>query len=172
MSKQVLRLTESELHKIIKESVKITLNEISSDVLDRASDKAESLGRKKQMQNFKDGAFERRKDELTKNGKFDPSISMYFRAHRDFIDIHNNDLRLQINSNGNVKSYEKNVQYGNPDMMLVSWPLEYEHRLHFRDKNLNRQLAMVIVKWCDKYLSPEGKEKLQGFDDWHNWVQL
>ena len=40
MNKKLIRLTESDLHKVIKESVNRVLNEISIDTLQRAQDKA------------------------------------------------------------------------------------------------------------------------------------
>ena len=40
MSKRTVRLTESDLHNIIKESVNKILNEISADFADRAATKA------------------------------------------------------------------------------------------------------------------------------------
>ena len=40
MNKNTIRLTESQLHKLIKESVKMALNEISDDTLKRAEAKA------------------------------------------------------------------------------------------------------------------------------------
>ena len=40
MSKKMIRLTESDLHKLVKESVNRVLNEISVDTLQRASDQA------------------------------------------------------------------------------------------------------------------------------------
>ena len=38
--KRITRLTESDLHRIVKESVKRVLNEVSIDTLQRAQDKA------------------------------------------------------------------------------------------------------------------------------------
>lgn len=171
--KRVIRLNENDLHDIIKESIKSALNEISSDMLDRASDKAEAQDRKKQMQKFKNGAFEKRRDELMADKNFDTDLSCYFRAHRGHIDISNNGYILHIESNGIIYAYENNVQYGNKDNALASWPLDYKHKIStFRNIKLNKQLALIIVNWCNKYLSLEGKERLKGFNDWHNWVQL
>ena len=45
MSKKIIRLTESDIHQIIKESVKQILNEISADLADKAASKAYSIGR-------------------------------------------------------------------------------------------------------------------------------
>ena len=165
MSKKLVRLSENELHKVIKESVKIVLNEISSDVLDNASEKAMEQGRLQQMGKLKNGAMERRKKELTN----DNILSCYFNAKRDYIDIADNNRRLTVNSNGIIESPENYVQYGNPNMYIVSWPLDYKYKLSSKHA---KQLAYILVKWCDKYLTQEGKEKLQGFKDWHNWVQL
>ena len=41
--KKLVRLTESDLHKIVKESVNSVLNEVSIDTLQRAQDKAFDL---------------------------------------------------------------------------------------------------------------------------------
>ena len=40
MNKKLIRLTESDLHRIVKESVNKVLNEISIDTLKKAQDKA------------------------------------------------------------------------------------------------------------------------------------
>ena len=45
MNKKLIRLTEQDLHSIVKESVNRVLNEISADLADRASSKAYRIGR-------------------------------------------------------------------------------------------------------------------------------
>lgn len=50
--KQVIRLTESDLHRMIKESVNQVLNELSSNTYEKAQEKAAKLGRTNQADNF------------------------------------------------------------------------------------------------------------------------
>lgn len=45
MTKKLIRLTESDLHKIVKESVNRILKEVSADLADRAASKAYQIGR-------------------------------------------------------------------------------------------------------------------------------
>lgn len=45
MDKKLIRLTEQDLHRIVKESVNRVLNEISANLADRAASKAYRIGR-------------------------------------------------------------------------------------------------------------------------------
>ena len=47
MNKKLIRLTESDLHRIVKESVNKVLNEVSADLADRAADKGYLRAREK-----------------------------------------------------------------------------------------------------------------------------
>ena len=168
MKKKMIKLTENKLRQIVSESVKNVLNEISSDLLDKAKDAAENKGRIKQSQNFQDGANERRKQELNPNDE-NSIVSMHINPKRDVCVVQDGNRRLSVYANGTLKSVEDHTFSSNPDFGIISWPLDYENKL---SSKISRQLARVIVKWCDKYLSPEGKEKLQGYEDYHNWIQL
>lgn len=45
MAKRTIRLTETQLHRVIKESVNAVLNEVTADLADRAARRAYEIGR-------------------------------------------------------------------------------------------------------------------------------
>ena len=161
-----ITLTEDRLKNIVAESVKRVLNEISSDMLDRATDAAQEKGRMNQMNKFKYGANDKRKKEMYPDNDY---VSMHISPKRDRCDVQDGNRRMTVYTDGRIKVVEDHTFSSNPDFGVVSWPLDNNNKL---SSKISRNLARVIVKWCNKYLTPEGKEKLQGFDDWHNWVQL
>lgn len=165
-----ITLTEDKLKNIVAESVKRVLNEISSDMLDRATVAAQEKGRVKQMRNFKYAANEKRSKELFSDYNEDTCI-LYsnINAQKDFCRVQDNKKLLTVYADGRVTVGEMHTFSSDPNSDLVSWPLDYDKKM---SSKISVQLARTLVKWCNKYLTPEGKEKLQGFDDWHNWVQL
>lgn len=154
MSKIIL--TESKLQQIIAETIKKTLNEISSDILYAAQDKAQRTGRYKQSSNFNLGAIRKQQEELNANDK----ITIMRREFISFTgDGANNGLHYRLNNEGmywgpNNKSY--NLAKTNVDRMNIT----------------DKQTARIIANWANKYLKQEVKEKNPKLTDWHFWAKL
>ena len=153
-----MKITESKLRQIVSESVKNILNEISSGLLYDAEKVAKEKGHEKQAQIFHDAANEKLKKELNPNDE-NGIVSMYINPKKDMCVVQDGNRRLTIYANGTLKLVEDHTFSSNPNFGIISWPLDYKNKL---SSKISKQLARIIVNWCDKYLSPEGKEKLQG----------
>ena len=154
-----IKLTESKLKQIVAESVKNVLNEISIDMLDRAEDAAREKGRDYQKDKFAKYGNKKRKEEMCPYEGFSSNVVLT----RDRCEVKDN-VQLIVYSCGDIVTMRPGG--GILTKHNETWPLDNRVKLD------SKQLARTVSKWCNKYLSPEGKEKLQGYEDWHNWAFL
>ena len=152
-----ITLTESKLKQIVAESVKHILNELDSGVYDRAAIKAHNLDRTWQRGKFENAANEKRIKELC---PFDEDVSSHVCLTREYCKVDDGGRTLSVLTNGKI------ILGGECG---EDWPLRIGAKLCSK---ISKQLARVIANWCNVYLTPEGKQKLQGSGDWHNWVRL
>lgn len=141
------------------------VNEISSDLLDKAADSAKEKKRYKQFSKFDGAADDRRKEELG----IDSILGMYIHPTKHRCSIKDGNRRLDVYADGTIRNLEDNTHYGDPNRTVISWPLDAEYKLSSKNAKI---LARLLVKWCQKYMQPEAKNRLEGCTDWHNWVEL
>ena len=148
MAKQIVRITENELKRIVNESVNKVLNEMSSDVLFNAGEKAYNQGRTIQGGKFNVNARRQQKQELGITDKF----WLVDKSNLGFTDI--KGVKHSIDYEGNLHS-----NYGNNINAMDGF--------HYLDKST----ARAVAKWVSKYVvdSNEGKERAS---DWHFWARL
>lgn len=138
-----MRITESDIRQMVMEAI----NEISPELLGRASDKAYDAGREKQGAKFQQGASERLKEELP------------------FFDYADQRVCTYKNDDGNlarITNYRKIFVNGCWQDLDFSIPSEA--------KVSNRSLAKNIAKWCSRFIDKQGCSS--EVMDWHNWCRL
>lgn len=140
-----MRITESDIRQMVMEAI----DEISPELLGRASDKAWMKYRKDQSYAFQRGAIDRLKEEL-------PNID--FASHE--VCNYNNAVgqRVSLERNGKIVIGNK-VEYVGPNRGdYVPWGATVDEK----------PLARDIAKWCGRFLH----DCPEGLKDWHNWCRL
>ena len=159
MAKQIVRITENELKRIVNESVNKVLNEMSPEFAWRAADAAfrktadpnaeGGFNERKwqQMYKFTRYGLERLRNELGANG----NKNIYAMCDKQicFYDMGGYDTRLFPDGS---------LFYNNKSKPITSFK-------HF--KKLDNATAQVVVKWAERFVkNPEMKEKATDLRFW------
>lgn len=153
----IIKITESDLKTLIRESVEQYLNEVDLDTAIRASVKAGELGRTKQASTFKQYALDKVNDGLGANNSEIVDISD---THISYKNYRNSEIRIQ--SNGFIVI--NNTKYDMSKIVDVgSAPAELKVK--------NKLSARKIAEWVERYFSPSYSFK-NIIANWHWWAIL
>lgn len=150
-------IKENELQKIISESVKKVLNEVSSDVAFRAYDEAKRRGRKNQSRVFLNYGENRIKNELGDNQ------NICVMNHEMISYLNTQGDKIHIQSNGYITAVRGCDVIDNYD----NWQKSFKE-----DIKTNKETARIVVKWINKYIAGSGTNINPELLDWHLWAYL
>lgn len=153
----IIKITESDLKTLIRESVEQYLNEVDLDTAIRASVKAGELGRAKQASTFKKYALDKVNDGLSTNNSEIVDISD---THISYKNFQNSVIRIQSNGVFVIN----NAEY---DMSKIARVGSAPPALKVK----NKLSARKIAEWVERYLSPSYSFK-NTIADWHWWAIL
>ena len=150
-------LDESSLYEAIEGSVRKALNEISSETLRSAYNKAEQQGRMKQGANLYKGFVDRSKKELNvKEGDF--------RYYSD---------RAIVYNNGTSRPWKVTVYH--TGVVRVNDATQsrniYENDMRQYMAVEDPRMARAIAKWVSRYVDKQITEKYPNLTDWHYYYR-
>lgn len=155
-----IKLTESKLRSIVSEAVSNALNEISSDLAFRASDKAYKQNRTGQGCKMADYG----NDRL--NAEINPS---------ETIDMTRNYVRY-LNMDGDLITIHKNgfATIGTKTFLLLN-DINYDGKVPWGAKTADKRAARAIANWFKKVVVSDPDFDIDGIEcitDWHAWCAL
>jgi hypothetical protein len=145
-----IRLTESQLHKVIKESVKRILKETSNALQQRAYDAMSSYGQVERANRLNDTA---RTAAFNRGDKFIPNLSTRVARQNNYDDAYADNVNQDIKQGYNPKDDMFYNTYGDKTM-----PLDVKDFPKYRNPNDAKSAADNIrrlnpnTKWGDKNL--------------------
>ena len=154
---KTIKINESQLHTLIKESVKKVLremDELSPALLQRASDRAEELGRWSQRDSFGDEAEIRAGQEFNGDANINvvsPKKIWYVNPHGDTCGIFREGTYAHRPKNG----------YNNETGHLTGMT-KFPEYMKVQDK----RTARAIARWWKTYYA--GERPVPFMEDWHN----
>lgn len=147
----IIKITESDLKTLIRESVEQYLNEVDLDTAIAAGDKAAYLSRKKQAKTFKDYALKKVNDG----------------AEGTILDITGNYITFKNIDNSATMTVTKE------GMLKIGRTSECEiGQLNYLPESyrLDKSTARKVANWCNRYML-QGKSR-ENATDWHYWALL
>ena len=158
MEKNIVKINESTLRKIVAESVKTVLNEIGDTpagraMLARATDRAHDLGRSKQGWTFLNGLTNATKEAFGDGATY--NTYKYQSARGYMVILSTMGLVTITDSDGSNKSSCRIEELFHSSMDR-----------YFKTDNI--RLARQIAKWCAERL--EGSPVYDKLCDWHTWA--
>lgn len=147
------RIDETHIQKMVSESLKKVLNEISPKLLQHAADIADKKGRYSQRDNFEKGGDERAENAFSKRPDIRVSARVFtYRTESGSYASISRDGGYYFktasgynNEQGNLKAFKRFPEY-----MSVN----------------DKSLARLIEKWWKEY----GEVDIPCMNDWHNFV--
>ena len=158
MAKQIVRITENELKRIVNESVNKVLNEISSDFAFNAADAARKKRRPNQRDNFVKYAHNQIRKEI---GNSDKIVEMNDKFIT-WMGLSGNEITLS--SNGTIQGIPNCATTNLSTLLLARAVNKYK---------TDKQTARIIAKWASKYMVLNAiDEDVTAATDWHTWAIL
>lgn len=158
-----ITINEQKLNKIIAESIKKHINELTSGFMNNASDAAMKKGRYTQARKF--GEY---RDNLvnqeTGGDKFGGDVDMQY----DFIRYKNyNGNMVTVRRNGSIGSQEISRTWMTIDEMYQDYG-----GIKSTLKAADKRIARTIAKWVTQCLDENIKTAHPELADWHTWCCL